>query len=111
LDIRNEAAMRTTIARWGNSTAVRLPKAIVDELHLKPGQQVEVVVEGSEARLKPVRESRAFLEELMAEADRIGWENAPATIEWGPDVGSEVLDDDWSEELAAYDARRADGKP
>jgi antitoxin MazE len=103
--------MRTTIARWGNSTALRLPKAIVDELHLKPGQQVEVIVEAGEARLKPVRPSRRdALAELMAECDRIGWENAPATIEWGPDVGSEILDDDWSEELAAYDARRVDGK-
>ena len=32
--------MRATIARWGNSTALRLPKAIVEELRLKPGQQV-----------------------------------------------------------------------
>jgi len=73
-----------------------LPKAIVDELHLKPGQQVEVIVEGTEARLKPVRRPHLTLEELMAEADRIGWENAPETIEWGPDVGSEIIDDEYS---------------
>ena len=88
--------MRTTIARWGNSTALRLPKAIVDELNLKPGQQVEVIVEGSEARLKPVRRSRRLLEELMAEADRIGWENEPPLIDWGPDVGAEIIDDEYS---------------
>jgi antitoxin MazE len=88
--------MRTTIARWGNSTALRLPKAIVDELRLKPGQQVEVTVEGGEARLKPVRRPHVTLEELMAEADRIGWENAPETIDWGPDVGSEIIDDEYS---------------
>jgi antitoxin MazE len=103
--------MRTTIARWGNSTALRLPKAIVEELNLKPGQQVEVIIEGGEARLKPVpRRGRDALAELMTECDRIGWENEPATIDWGPDVGSEVLDDDWSEELAAYHARQVDGK-
>ena len=88
--------MRTTVARWGNSTALRLPKAIVDELRLQPGQQVEVVVEGGEARLKPVRTQRKTLEELMAEADRIGWENAPETVDWGPDVGSEIIDDEYS---------------
>ena len=74
--------MRTTIARWGNSTALRLPKAIVEELQLKPGQQVEVLVEGGEARLKPVRHSATFLDELMAEADRIGWENQPPLEDW-----------------------------
>jgi antitoxin MazE len=74
--------MRTTIARWGNSTAVRLPKAIVEELNLKPGQQVEVIVEGNEARLKPVRRRGPTLEELMAEADRIGWENQPGLEDW-----------------------------
>jgi antitoxin MazE len=89
--------MRTTIARWGNSTALRLPKSIVEELNLKPGQQVEVIVEGGEARLRPVHKSgRDTLAELMAECDRIGWENAPATIEWGPDVGSEIIDDEYS---------------
>jgi antitoxin MazE len=88
--------MRTTIARWGNSTALRLPKAVVEELHLTPGQQVEVTVEAGEARLKPVRAPRVTLEELMAEADRIGWENAPETIDWGPDVGSEIIDDEYS---------------
>jgi antitoxin MazE len=88
--------MRTTIARWGNSTAVRLPKAIIEELNLKPGQQVEVIVEGSEARLKPVRPPRLTLEELMAEADRIGWENQPPLSDWGPDVGAEIIDDEYS---------------
>jgi antitoxin MazE len=74
--------MRTTVARWGNSTALRLPKAIVEELRLKPGQQVEVIVESGEARLKPVRGSGVTLEALLAEADRIGWENQPALEDW-----------------------------
>jgi antitoxin MazE len=74
--------MRTTIARWGNSTALRLPKSIVEELNLKPGQQVEVIIDGGEARLKPVPRRRPTLEELMAEADRIGWENQPGLEDW-----------------------------
>jgi antitoxin MazE len=89
--------MRVTIARWGNSTALRLPKAVVDELKLIPGQQVELVVEGREARLTPVRKtSQEYLAELMAEADRIGWENQPPLVDWGPDVGAEIIDDEYS---------------
>jgi antitoxin MazE len=88
--------MRTTIARWGNSTALRLPKPIVEELNLKLGQQVEVTVERGEARLRPVRRTGPTLEELLAEADRIGWENQPPLVDWGPDFGAEIIDDEYS---------------
>jgi antitoxin MazE len=35
------------VARWGNSLAVRLPKAIVEALKLKPGDDIEIVVAGT----------------------------------------------------------------
>ena len=31
------------VSKWGNSLAVRLPKALVDQLHLKPGDELRVV--------------------------------------------------------------------
>ncbi|HTJ63385.1 MAG TPA: AbrB/MazE/SpoVT family DNA-binding domain-containing protein [Alphaproteobacteria bacterium] len=31
------------VSKWGNSLAVRLPKALVDELGLKPGDELRVV--------------------------------------------------------------------
>jgi antitoxin MazE len=34
------------VAKWGNSLAIRLPKAVVDALKLKEGDDVEVVVAG-----------------------------------------------------------------
>ncbi len=34
------------VARWGNSLAVRLPKAVVDALDLKAGDDIEIVVAG-----------------------------------------------------------------
>ena len=74
--------MRTTIAKWGNSTAVRLPKAVADELHLIPGQQVEITVKDGEARLTPVHRRAVTLAALLAEADRIGWENQPPLEDW-----------------------------
>jgi len=36
-----ESAMQ--VSKWGNSLAVRLPKALVDELGLKEGDQLNVV--------------------------------------------------------------------
>jgi antitoxin MazE len=34
------------VAKWGNSLAVRLPKAVVDALELKEGDQIEITVAG-----------------------------------------------------------------
>ena len=31
------------VSRWGNSLAVRLPKALVEDLGLKPGDELEIV--------------------------------------------------------------------
>jgi antitoxin MazE len=35
------------VAKWGNSLAVRLPKAVVDALRLKEGDEVEITVAGA----------------------------------------------------------------
>ena len=35
------------VAKWGNSLAVRLPKALVDALDLKEGDEIEIVVAGT----------------------------------------------------------------
>ena len=88
---------KVQIARWGNSSAIRLPKPVLDELGLKAGDTVDIAIEDGKAVIGPAGEPRIVipsLEELIAEADRIGWENEPETIDWGPDVGSEIIDDD-----------------
>jgi antitoxin MazE len=35
------------VARWGNSLAVRLPKAVVEALDLKEGDEIEIAIAGS----------------------------------------------------------------
>lgn len=32
------------VAKWGNSLAVRLPRAVVEALHLKAGDEIEITV-------------------------------------------------------------------
>jgi antitoxin MazE len=91
--------MRVQIAKWGNSTALRIPKSIVDALRLKPGQEMELVVEGQEARLKPIRTPPFYrLEDLVAEMKRLGPEYEPALEDWGPDVGAEIINDEYTGE-------------
>jgi antitoxin MazE len=51
------------VSKWGNSLAVRLPKALVDQLGLKEGDELDVVAarEGSiEVETKAARRQRAL---------------------------------------------------
>ena len=55
------------VSKWGNSLAVRLPKALVEDLGLKPGDRLEIVSEAKERiviakderRLRAVERMRA----------------------------------------------------
>jgi antitoxin MazE len=92
--------MKAKIAKWGNSAAVRLPKAALEATGLQAGAEVDVVVEGRELRLKQVvRTPHYTLQELLAEMDRLGPESRPEVVDWGPDVGAEIIDDDYSRGL------------
>lgn len=84
------------ISKWGNSSAIRLPKAVLDELGLKPGQSVQLTVKDGKGIIEPVRPKKIRLEWILAETDRLGPENAPETVEWGPDRGDEIIDDEYS---------------
>ncbi len=88
--------MKVTVAKWGNSVAVRLPKGVSEELGLKPGSHLDLSVESGEIRLRaPLAKSSAqLLGEMVAEAKLLGREFEPETVEWGPDRGSEVIVDD-----------------
>ena len=51
------------ISKWGNSLAVRLPKALVDQLGLKEGDELNVVAatrETIEVETKAARRRRAI---------------------------------------------------
>ncbi len=37
------------VAKWGNSLAVRLPASVVEALDLKPGDNIEIHVQGDRA--------------------------------------------------------------
>jgi antitoxin component of MazEF toxin-antitoxin module len=58
--------MATTVATWGNSLAVRLPRNVVAEAQLREGARLEVRVEGARVVLTPAR-LRYQLEELLAQ--------------------------------------------
>ena len=89
--------MKVKVAKWGNSLGVRLPKAAAEAAGLQAGAELDVTVEGSDLRLKrPLRTTKDLLEEMVAEMKRLGPENEPETVQWGPDRGEEIIDDEYS---------------
>jgi antitoxin MazE len=92
--------MKVTIAKWGNSLGLRLPKQLADELGLAAGSQVDLGRDGTKLVAETNtrrRIPRYRLEDLVAEMKSLGGRDAePETVEWGPDVGSEIIDDAYS---------------
>jgi antitoxin MazE len=92
-----ERLMKVKLAKWGNSLGVRVPRAAAEAAGLKAGTEVDVLVQGDELRIRrSIPLKHYHLEDLIAEMDRLGPENRPEVIDWGPDVGAEIIDDDYS---------------
>lgn len=58
--------MNTVIRKIGNSEGVILPKELLNRLNLKAGDNVLVVQEGDELRLRRVEDSAEEFERKMA---------------------------------------------
>jgi len=60
------------VARWGNSLAVRLPKAVVDVMGLKEGDDLKVSVTGpTDVELARTPDRLALLERLQKYRGRL----------------------------------------
>ena len=53
------------VSKWGNSLAIRLPKALVEDLGLKPGDKLEVVSATPERLAVAKDESRRLAVQRM----------------------------------------------
>jgi antitoxin MazE len=79
--------MLATVSKWGNSRALRIPKAFALEAGLDFGSEVELILEDGQIRIVPLNKPRYTLEELVAQ---ITPANRHGEIDWGPPVGIEV---------------------
>lgn len=64
--------MRVKIAKWGNSAAIRLPKAVMEELNLGEGSELDLTTTGGELHAVSVKPVHPSLEQLVAEMKRLG---------------------------------------
>lgn len=77
--------MATTVAKWGNSLAVRLPRNVIAETRLREGARLDVRVEGDSMILTPAR-PRYRLEDLLAQMTP---EHKQGEMDWGGPRGKE----------------------
>ena len=76
------------VSQWGNSLAIRLPQALVAELALSRGIDVELRVENDGFRVKiPAMPKKFTLEELLA---RVTPDNLHDETDWGKARGKET---------------------
>lgn len=84
--------MRAKLAKWGNSTAIRIPKAILEELNIDSNNfeniSFNIDIEGDKLILKKKQEKTKF--ELLAEKSKGEKLNPKLDIDWGNPVGKEV---------------------
>lgn len=79
--------MKAAIQRWGNSLAVRIPRAFAAETRIRDGSEVEFSLKGGALVIRPVRRTRLALDDLLKE---IKPSNRHEEITTGDPVGREV---------------------
>lgn len=79
--------MLTKVQKWGNSLALRIPKAFALDAQIDNDSVVEVSVVDGQIIIKPVTTPTWTLEELLAGVTPA---NMHHEIDMGPAVGNEV---------------------
>ncbi len=79
--------MKTQLAKWGNSMAVRIPKAMAEAARLRPGDHLEMAVEDSGALRIRKKKGKQKLSQLVR---GITPENLHRESDWGGPAGKEL---------------------
>jgi len=81
--------LKARVSKWGNSLAVRLPKAAVASLQVREGEPVDLIIEGDSLVIRAAR-PHYTLEELVA---AMRPEDQPEVLDdvRAPPLGDELL--------------------
>ncbi len=78
--------MDTTIQKWGNSLAIRIPKAFADEIGLDQGSEIDIQIVDGQIVIKPVKKP-TYVETLLSHVTE---DNLHAEVDTGTATGDEV---------------------
>lgn len=78
--------MKLKIQKWGNSLALRIPKALAIEANVESGSTVDLSLSNGELKIKPIGDREYTLEKLLSE---ITTENIHDEVSTGIPQGNE----------------------
>jgi len=79
--------MRVAVQKWGNSLALRIPKAVAEESRIGQGSVVDVRLRKGEIVVKPLVRPEYTLDELLA---AVTDENLHDEVDTGVPAGREA---------------------
>ncbi len=79
--------MKSTIQKWGNSLAIRIPKSFANEIDLSQGSEIDLVLFENKIQIEPIKKKKISLDDLLS---KVTEENIHKEIETGPPVGKEI---------------------
>lgn len=79
--------MQTKVQKWGNSLGLRIPKSFADQAGVEAGSEVDLSVEDGELIVRPRRQPRYELKDLLRSVTA---KNLHKEIDTGDPVGREA---------------------
>jgi antitoxin MazE len=79
--------MKTTVQKWGNSYAVRIPRSFMKEIGLDYRTDVELTLEDGKLVIQPLKEETVKLDDLLAQVTKKNLHSAEDT---GAPMGNEA---------------------
>lgn len=79
--------MKTTIQRWGNSLAVRIPKTLAQETAFDEGVEVDLRADDNRVVIEHLRPTHYRLSDLLAGVTNA---NRHKAVDFGESAGREV---------------------
>lgn len=80
--------MQTTIQKWGNSLAIRIPKSFASETKINNGTEVDLLIKNNQLVISPIVAEKYSLNSFLSE---ITESNIHSEIDFGEPQGKEII--------------------
>ncbi len=79
--------MTTIITKWGNSLAVRIPRALAEQVQIQEGSDVSLSISGDSIVITPRKRKKYTLDELL---EGMTAEKFHSEVDTGIAMGNEI---------------------